>query len=225
MQVADGAGDALLDGFFPALGPVGHDVEGELLVFEGSQGEVHSRDAVVIVSRLTTGVKEAHVVIPSQGAAVPENRKEGLVGTGGVVSSLEVVLREEKPELVLSLGPRHLGAPEGGDDVAGVQGGIEEEVTVPRCGQFEDTHPLHEEGPLLAVEEGKPLVDFHLVAIALHLAEVGVDGDLGGDGGVKGRLHVDSHIVVGIPAPPTFLALPDPVRGAREGGENLRGHG
>ena len=225
MQVADGAGDSFLDALFAALSPVGHDVEGELLVFEGSQGEVHSRDAVVVVSRLTSGVEEADVVIPPQGAAVPENREEGFVGTGGVVSSFEVVLREEESELVLALGPCNLGAPERGDDVAGVQGGVEEKVAVPRCGQFEDTHPLHEEGPLLAVEEGKPLVNFDLVAVALHLAEVGVDGDLGGDGGVKSRLHVDPHIVVSVSSSPTLLALPDPVRGAREGGENLRGHG
>ena len=144
------------------------------------EGQVGRRDAIVAARELGVGDERSHVVRAAQGVLPPGDvvvlplAEEGVLRLAGELLAGGLVAGGEKGERGAAGGAARLASPQRVLDHPGVDGGPHVRVPV-GSGELERPHPLHEERPLLRVEDRKALVHLHLEGVALHLAEVGVD--------------------------------------------------
>ena len=121
---------------------------------------------------------DAGVVRLAKRICCPADREE-FVSSADHVSPISDIFRRlvrciEQSERHLACSSGELGAPEGIDDPASVNGGPHVAVSA-GPGNVEQPHSFHKKRTLLGIENGEALVDLNLECVAFHLAEVGID--------------------------------------------------
>src|SRR5262249_32014992 len=161
----------------------------ELLGRRELNGYIASFDAVMASRMFRVGENDADIVGSAQGIRCPSDREE-FVLSKDEVPAIADILRAligsiEQSKCKLAFGSRQFTAPKRIDDVPSMDAGPHVAVAS-GARDIKQSHPFHEEGSFLRVEDRKSLIYLNLECIAFHLAEIGVNR------GVQSDIRSDS---------------------------------
>jgi|GEM_PF-6903451 len=198
-------------------GEGGEAVEAEHFRAREAQLTVEPDQAVEISALLAAGVERSQEAVGAQGALVAKQGECRPLRTGTAVQGAVRGLIEgeygRQGVLVAQLA-RQLEAQERVDDLPGVHGGQKRAGT----GQLEDIAALHEERPLFGIIERVAQVRVDLAGVRLHLAEVGVPGQVEDQLGGQSKFAGDAKLAPGFALPQLAPALlvPEVVHDGRQ---------